>query len=152
MTTIHAEDAVRCVQRLPTPPMRFTEGPIRDITAIATMRKKVLSDGRIVRRVVSVDEIKPVGADGHEIRNVFRYDYGKDSFAPTTPAEVQDRSSRLNEIATSYGWSASKVQNSLALRAAYLAKCIAERGFTPDALSKMVRSFSADEIPREAKV
>jgi len=151
MTTIHAENADRCVQRLTTPPMRFAEGHIRDITAIATMRKTLLSDGRIVRRVVSVDEIKPVGGDGHEVRNVFAYDHEKDSFAPTTAPEVLDRSYRLNEIAKSYGWSAARVQNGLALRAAHLAKCIADGGFTPDAISKMVRRFSSEESLGEMK-
>ena len=46
ITTVHAEDADRCVQRVTTPPMRFKEGHVRDITAIATMRKVTLPDGR----------------------------------------------------------------------------------------------------------
>ena len=151
MTTIHAENAERCVQRLTTPPMRFTDGHVRDITAIATMRKVVLQDGRVVRRVVSVDELRPEGQDGHEIVNVFRYDPTTDSFAPTTPAEVLDRSFRLNEIADSFGWSPAAVQRSLAVRAARISGQIAGGELTPRALSKMVREFSAEESRRGAQ-
>ena len=145
MTTIHAENAERCVQRLTTPPMRFSEGHVRDLTAIATMRKVVLQDGRVVRRVVSVDELKPSGAYDHEIVNVFRYDPATDSFSPTTPAEVLDRSYRLNEIAESYGWSPSAVQTSQAVRAARIAGQIAGGGLNPQALSKMVKDFAVEE-------
>jgi len=151
MTTIHAESAERCVQRLTTPPMRFSEGHIRDVTAIATMRKVVLRDGRVARRVVSVDELRPQSPDGHEIINVFRYDPSADSFSPTTAAEVLDRSFRLNEIADSYGWSPAAVQRSLSVRAARIASKIAEGEFSPRSLSKMVREFSAEESRRGAE-
>ncbi len=145
MTTIHAENAERCVQRLTTPPMRFAEGHVRDITAIATTRKIVLSDGRVARRVVSVDEIKPVGADAHEIVNVFAYDPRTDSFGPTTPAEVVDRSFRLGEIAQSFGWTPAKVQDSLTARAAHLAKA-SEGDSSPESISAMVRDFARREL------
>jgi archaeal flagellar protein FlaI len=145
MTTIHAEDAERCVQRLTTPPMRFSAGHIRDITAIATMRRVVLQDGRVVRRVVSVDEVKPEGQDGHTILNVFRYNPSNDSFAPTTPAEVLDRSFRLGEIAECLGWSPAAVQRSLSLRAACISSQITKGELTPQALSKMVREITLDE-------
>ena len=146
MTTIHAENAERCVQRLTTPPMKFSAGHIRDITAIATMRKVVLHDGRVVRRVVSVDELRPDGPDGHQILNVFRYDPVTDSFAPTTPAEVLDRSYRLNEIADSFGWTPAAVQRSLSVRAARIAAQIAGGELAPQALSRMVREFSIEEL------
>jgi archaeal flagellar protein FlaI len=145
MTTIHAEGAEKCVQRLTTPPMRFAAGHVRDVTAIATMKKVELGDGRVVRRVVSVDEIKPVGADAHEILNVFWYDYGTDSFGPTTPAEVVDRSYRLNEIARGLGSSPATVQNSLSARAATIAKKVEDGEFSPEGLSKMVMEFSLEE-------
>ena len=145
MATVHAENAERCVQRLTTPPMRFSEGHIRDLTAIAAVRKVVLQDGRVVRRVVSVDELKPSGPDEHEIVNVFRYDPANDSFSPTTPAEVLDRSFRLNEIAESFGWTPAAVQASLAVRAARLSGQIAGGGLDPGALSKMVKEFSVQE-------
>jgi len=148
MTTIHAEDAERCVQRLTTPPMRFSAGHVRDITAIVTMRKVTLQDGRVVRRIVSVDELKPLGNDGHEIVNVFRYDPATDSFSPTTPAEVLDRSYRLNEIAESYGWSPDAVQASLAARAARISGGIAGGELTPQELSRMVREFAIEEAGR----
>jgi flagellar protein FlaI len=151
MTTIHAENAERCIQRLTTAPMRFSAAHVRDLTAIATMRKVVLQDGRVVRRVVSVDEVKPEGKEGHEIVNIFRYDPTSDSFAPTTPAEVLDRSYRLNEIAESFGWSPAAVQRSLAVRAARISSQIAGGELTPQALSKMVRSFAEDESKRGAE-
>ena len=152
ITTIHAENAERCVQRLTTPPMRFAAGHIRDITAIATMRKTPLPDGRVVRRLVSVDEIRPVGADGHELVNVFRYDYARDSFDPTTPAEVLDRSYRLNEIATSFGWSSSRVQQGLANRAAYISQSIRAGELTPEGLAAMVKRYAFKESPRELEM
>lgn len=150
MTTIHAENAERCVQRLTTPPMRFSEGHVRDLTAIATMRKVVLQDGRVVRRVVSVDELKPSGGYEHEIVNIFRYDPSSDSFSPTTPAEVLDRSFRLNEIAESFGWTPGAVQASLAVRAARIAGQIAGGDSSPRALSAMVREFSLEESRRRS--
>jgi type IV secretory pathway ATPase VirB11/archaellum biosynthesis ATPase/intein/homing endonuclease len=150
MTTIHAESAERCVQRLTTPPMRFSEGHVRDISAIATMRKVVLQGGRVVRRVVSVDEVKPASGYGHEIVNVFRYDPSTDSFSPTTPAEVLDRSYRLNEIAASFGWTPAAVQGSLAVRAARITGLIAGGGLDPRALSRMVKEFAVDESKRGA--
>ncbi|MDG6909289.1 MAG: type II/IV secretion system ATPase subunit [Nitrososphaerota archaeon] len=149
MTTIHAESAERCLQRLTTPPMRFSQGHLRDITAIATMRKVVLQDGRVVRRVVSVDEVKPDGGEGHEVVNVFRYDPSSDSFAPTTPAEVLDRSFRLNEIGEGFGWSPAAVQGSLASRAARISGRIADGELTPRALSKMVKDFAAEGSGRK---
>ena len=148
MTTVHAEDAERCVQRLTTPPMRFTAGHVRDLTAIATMRKVVLQDGRVVRRVVSVDEVKPEGDGGHIILNIFRYDPSSDSFSPTTPAEVLDRSFRLNEIAECSGWSPAAVQASLAERAASISGRVATGELTPGALSNMVREFAKAEPRR----
>ncbi len=150
MTTIHAESAEMCVQRLTTPPMRFAEGHVRDITAIATMKRTVLDDGRIARRVVSVDEVRPVGAGGHEIVNVFRHDRQSDSFRPATPAEVVDRSFRLREIAGSFGWDQGRVQRSLASRAAYMARAVSGGEFTPSAMSRMVREHSAREFRDEA--
>ncbi len=149
ITTIHAENAERCIQRLTTPPMKFASGHVRDITAIATMRKTPLPDGRVVRRLVSVDEVRPVGTDGHEILNVFRYDYVHDSFAPTTPAEVLDRSFRLNEIASSFGWSSSRVQQGLANRAAYISQSVQAGELTPEALAAMVKRYSSREAARE---
>jgi len=151
MTTIHAENAERCIQRLTTPPMRFSAAHIRDLTAIATMRKVVLQDGRVVRRVVSVDELRPEGKDGHETVNVFRYDPTADSFSPTTPAEVLDRSFRLNEIAESFGWSPAAVQRSLAVRAAHISSQIAGGELTPQALSKMVKDFATAESKQGAE-
>ncbi len=145
MTTIHAENAERCVQRLTTPPMRFAEGHVRDITAIATMRKVPLGDGRVVRRVVSVDEIKPASADSHEVLNVFRYDVRSDSFSPTTPAEVVDRSYRLGEIAQSFGWPQARVQESLTARAACLARA-SDDASSPETVSAMVRNFARQEL------
>jgi archaeal flagellar protein FlaI len=145
MATIHAEDAERCVHRLTTPPMRFSAGHIRDITAIATTRKVVLQDGRVVRRVTSVDEVKPTGTTDYEMVNVFRYNPANDSFAPTTPAEVLDRSFRLNEIAESSGWSPSGVQASLTMRAARISRQISGGELSPEALSKMVMDFSMEE-------
>lgn len=149
IATVHAENAEKCVQRLTTPPMRFSSGHVRDLTAIATMRKISLPDGRVVRRMVSVDEIQPEGSDGHNIVNIFRYDYASDSFSPTTPAEVLDRSFRLNEIAQSYGWSSTRVQMSLANRAAYITDSIRSRELTPEALASMVRRYSAKESRQE---
>jgi flagellar protein FlaI len=149
ITTIHAENADRCVQRLTTPPMRFAPGHVRDITAIATMRKTPLPDGRVVRRLVSVDEIRPVGPDAHEIVNVFGYDYAQDSFAPTTPAEVLDRSFRLNEIARSFGWTSSRVQQGLANRAAYISQSVKDGEFTPEGLASMVKRYASRESSRE---
>jgi flagellar protein FlaI len=146
MTTIHAENAERTVQRLTTPPMRFAEGHVRDITAIATMRKVALADGRVARRLVSVDEIRPVGPDGHVIVNVFRYDHGNDSFEPTTPAEVMDRSYRLGEIAQSFGWTPARVQRGLAARAAWLSKRVAEGSWSAESISAMVGELAKSEI------
>ncbi|MDA4129059.1 MAG: type II/IV secretion system ATPase subunit [Thaumarchaeota archaeon] len=149
ITTVHAEDAQRCVQRVTTPPMRFTLGHVRDITAIATIRKIFLPDGRIVRRVVSVDEIRPVGADSHEIVNVFKYDYSKDSFSPTTPEAVLERSFRLKEIAESFGWVYNHVISSLSNRAAYIANAISSGEFNSEKLSSMVREYVAKESRHE---
>jgi len=149
ITTIHAENAERCVQRLTTPPMRFAAGHVRDITAIATMKKTPLPDGRVVRRLVSVDEIRPLGSDEHEIVNVFRYDYAGDSFSPTTPAEVLDRSYRLNEIARSFGWGSARVQQGLANRAAYISQSVRSGELTAEGLAAMVRRYASKESPRE---
>jgi hypothetical protein len=113
------------------------------------MRKIVLPDGRMVRRLVSVDEIRPVGSDGHEILNVFAYDYAYDSFSPTTPAEVLDRSFRLNEIATSFGWTSSRVQRSLANRAAYISESVKSHEITAQALASMVARYAARESTYE---
>ena len=109
----------------------------------------VLLEIKEVRRVVSVDEIRPSGPSGFDIANVFAYDYAFDSFSPTTPAEVLDRSYRLNEIAKSFGWSPSRVQASLAGRAAYVAEAVNGGGFSPSALASMVRGYAAKETLRE---
>lgn len=146
MTTLHAENAERTIQRLTTPPMRFAEGHVRDITAIATMRKVVLDDGRVARRLVSVDEIRPVGPDGHVIVNVFRYDHQGDSFEPTTPAEVMDRSYRLGEIAQSFGWTPGRAQKSLAARAAVLSMKVAEGNWSSESVSSMVSGLAKSEL------
>lgn len=148
MTTVHAENAERCIQRLTTPPMRFAEGHVRDITAIATMRKTALSDGRVARRMVSVDEVKPVGPGGHEIVNIFSYDRAADAFSPTTAAEVVDRSYHLDQIGRTFGWAPARVQASLEARAAALSGQVAAGGFSPESLSEMVRRFSEDDAAR----
>ena len=150
MTTIHAENAEKCVQRLKTPPMKFSEGHIRDLTAIATIRKVTLLDGSVVRRVVSVDELKPDGPEGHAILNIFRYDAATDCFSPTTPAEVLDRSYRLNEIADGLGRSPYAVQQSLSTRAGRISNLVANGSFDAQTLSKMIRDFSTDEARLEA--
>ncbi len=152
ITTVHAEDAERCVQRVTTPPMRFAAGHIRDITAIATTRKVVLPDGRVVRRVVSVDEIRPVGANSHDILNIFRYDHAADQFSPTTPEEVAERSFRLKQIAEGLGWTPSHTLSNLTNRAAYVSNAISNKGFSAADLSTMVRSYISKEFPRELQV
>jgi flagellar protein FlaI len=149
ITTVHAEDAERCVQRVTTPPMRFAEGHVRDITAIATTRKVVLGDGTTARRVVSVDEIVPVGRDSHEIVNVFGYDFATDTFSPATPAEVLDRSLRLKEMAESFGWTKEQVLSSLTRRAAYISDAVSKGEFSPSDLSSLVRAYIVREAPRE---
>jgi len=149
ITTVHAEDAERCIQRVTNPPMRFKEGHVRDITAIVTMKKVTLPDGKIVRRVVSIDEICPVGSDSHEIVNVFKYNYADDSFSPTTPEEVFKRSYRLKRMAESFGWTNEQVLRSLTNRASYISAAIAKREFQPEALASMVRSYIAKESLRE---
>jgi len=149
ITTVHAEDADRCVQRVTTPPLRFKEGHVRDITAIATVRKVTLPDGKIVRRVVSTDEIRPVGSNSHEIVNVFRYNFTDDSFSPTSPEEVFDRSYRLKKIAESFGWTNEQVLRSLTNRAAYIAKAVANGEISPSDLSSMVRAYVIREALRE---
>jgi energy-coupling factor transporter ATP-binding protein EcfA2 len=146
MTTIHAENAERTIQRLTTPPMRFAEGHVRDITAIATMRKVALDNGQVARRLVSVDEIRPVGPDGHVIVNVFRYDHESDSFEPTTPAEVVDRSYRLGEIAQSFGWTPARVQRGLVARAARLSRAAAEGRWSAESISAMVSDLAKSEL------
>jgi hypothetical protein len=123
---------------------------VRDITAIATMRKVVLDDGRVSRRLVSVDEIRPVGPDGHVIVNVFRYDHANDSFEPTTPAEVVDRSYRLGEIAQSFGWTPSRVQQGLASRAAWLSRRVADSDWSAESISSMVSEMAKSETRRPA--
>jgi len=149
ITTIHAEDAERCIQRVTTPPMRFAEGHIRDITAIATMRKVFLADGRVARRVVSVDEIRPIGPDSQAIVNVFRYSYATDSFSPTTPREVLDRSFRLGQICNGFGWTPDQVLASLSRRAAYLSDAINNSELSIGKLSAIVRDYLARESARE---
>jgi archaeal flagellar protein FlaI len=149
ITTVHAEDAERCVQRVTTPPMRFAEGHVRDITAIVTMRKVVLRDGTTARRVISVDEIRPVGHDSHEVVNVFRYDFATDSFSPVTPEEVVDRSFRLKEMADTFGWTEKQVLSSLEKRAAYISNAVSKSEFSPSDLSSMVRAYIAREALRE---
>ena len=152
MTTIHAENAERTIQRLTTPPMRFAEGHVRDITAVATMRKVSIGDGRVARRLVSVDEIRPVGPDGHVIVNVFRYDHQSDSFEPTTPAEVLDRSYRLGEIAQGFGWSPGRVQRGLAERAAWLSREVADGERSSESISSMVSGLAKAELRAVADV
>ena len=149
ITTVHAEDAERCVQRVTSPPMRFTKGHVRDITAIATMRKVTMPDGMMVRRVVSVDEIRPVGPDAHEIVNVFKYSHATDSFTPTTPEEVLERSFRLKQIAEGFGWEPARALSSLTNRAAYISNAVRNSDFSADALSSMVKEYVAKEFPRE---
>jgi archaeal flagellar protein FlaI len=149
ITTVHAEDAERCVQRVTTPPMRFAEGHVRDITAIATTRKVVLRDGTTARRVISIDEIRPVGHDSHEVVNIFKYDFATDSFSPVTPGEVLDRSFRLKEMAESFGWTEKQVLGSLEKRAAYISNAVSKGEFSPTDLSSMVRSYITREALRE---
>ncbi|MBI3858808.1 MAG: type II/IV secretion system ATPase subunit [Thaumarchaeota archaeon] len=64
----------------------------------------------------------------------------------TTPAEVVDRSYRLAEIARGLGWSPSKLQAKLTMRAAYVARTIGGGNFSPQALSEMVRDFSVTDL------
>jgi archaeal flagellar protein FlaI len=149
ITTVHAEDAERCLQRVTTPPLRFAEGHIRDITAIATVRKIVLPDGTTARRLISVDEIRPVGHDSHEIVNVFKYNFATDSFSPVSPEEVVDRSFRLKEMADSFGWTKGQVLKSLANRAAYISNAVSKGEFSPSDLSGIVRTYATREALRE---
>jgi flagellar protein FlaI len=149
ITTVHAEDAARCIQRVTTPPMSFKEGHVQDITAIATMRRIPLPDLRWVRRVVSVDEIRPLGGTSHDIINIFHYDPATDSFSPSTPEEVLERSFRLKELAKDFGWTPENVLASLTNRAAYIAKAVENREFSADDLSRMVRTYVAKEFPKE---
>jgi len=148
ITTVHAEDAERCIQRISNPPMRFTSGHVRDITAIATMRKVSLPDGRIVRRVVSVDEIRPQGRDGAEILNIFRYNHCTDSVAPTTPEAVLEGSFRLKQIGAGFGWTPENVLDSLTDRAGIIAAAVANSEFSPDQLSSLVRKYVSNRFAR----
>jgi len=149
ITTVHAEDAERCIQRITNPPMRFTSGHVRDITSIATMRKVVLPDGRIVRRVVSIDEVRPQGKDGADILNIFSYHHSTDSFSPTTPEEVLERSFRLKQIAASFGWTSEDVLRSLTNRAGHLESAITNGEFSADELSSVVTRYLSKESRRE---
>lgn len=149
ITTLHAEDAESTVIRVTNPPMKFTEGHVRDVTAIVTMRKLFMPDGKIARRVYSIDEIKKVGKSDHEIVNVFSYDPVDDTFSPTTPEEVVKRSVRLKDIATAFGWNDGQVVASLKTRAAYLSDAIAHQRLSVDDLSKLVRRYTIQESRRE---
>ena len=149
IVTTHAEDAERCIQRITHPPMKFTIGHVRDITAIATMRKVTLPDGKVVRRVMSIDEVCPQKADSYSLVNVFRYQPASDSFTPTTPEEVLERSFRLKQIAETFGWTNEHVLGSLAHRASYIKDAVDKGEFTIADLAERVRQYIASEFPGE---
>ncbi len=149
ITTLHAEDAESTVIRVTNPPMKFTEGHVRDVTAIVTMRKLFMPDGKIARRVYSIDEIKKVGKSDHEIVNVFSYDPVNDTFSPTTPEEVVAKSIRLKDIATAFGWNDEQVVASLKTRAAYLSDAVSHQKLSADDLARLVRKYTIQESRRE---
>ncbi len=149
--TVHAASTRDCITRITTSPMRFVPGHVRDISAIVTMRRVKLPDGREVRRVSNVDEVVPneVDHNAYEVRNIFQYRPEGDSFTPTTPEEVLERSYRIRKAGEYFGWSNEHMLASLTGRAGYLTDAIREGVFGINQLSEKVRSYYAKEYLKE---
>jgi len=146
--TVHAANTRDCITRITNPPMRFTVGHVRDISAIVTMGRIRLPDLREVRRAVSVDEIVPNELDprAYEIRGIFQYRPDGDSFTPTAPEEVVERSYRLRKVAEYFGWNNEHMLASLTSRAAFIASAIRDGVFGTKELSDRLRAYYGREL------
>jgi len=146
--TVHAANTRDCITRIANPPMRFTVGHVRDISAIVTMGRIRLPDLREVRRVVTVDEIVPNELDhsSYEIRNIFDYHPDGDSFTPTTPEEAIERSYRLRKVTEYFGWNNEHMLASLTSRAAFIASAIRDGVFGTKELSDRLRAYYGREL------
>ena len=90
MCTLHADSSESVVKRLSSPPMNIPPANIAMIDAILVMKKYSLPDGRHIRRVNEVTEVKEYVPEENriELHPVFVYDVSSDEYVQLNDSYV----------------------------------------------------------------
>ncbi len=123
MATFHADDADSAVVRLSLDPISLPSLFLRSIKAIATVRRMVGYDGRVVRRLVAVTEV-----DGDELRDVVAWDQASGEPAPSAPEELVESSRAIVWAWERLGRPMASPTAELEARASFLSELVGAQG------------------------
>ncbi|MDA4123917.1 MAG: type II/IV secretion system ATPase subunit [Thaumarchaeota archaeon] len=116
LCTLHADDGPSAIQRLISKPMDVPEAFIPFLNLAITVRRLTLhvkgGGTRVVRRIISIDEVNGVG----DYNSIFTWDPGSDTLIP----DSLKKSKRLARIAKDLGITFPQVEEELMRRSTVL--------------------------------
>ena len=139
LTTFHGGDPIEALTRMASEPLNVKLAGQLLIWAIVTMRRLV-SRGKVIRRVASIDEIHPTEYHNEKPKlvRIFEWNMSDDTFTPNDPHEVVKRSVRLREVMKFMGWNTDKLIKELEERELFLNKLVSRGVFR---YSDVIREF-----------
>ena len=146
MCTFHANSIEEAFMRMTSPPLDVKPAFLMLIWAIVLMRRVRLRDRRVVRRMTRVWEVTGLDLESNKpiplnYTEVFTWDPFTDSFNPTLPEEVFERSYRLKQVAEANGLTEGEIIEELRARAKYIEDMVKEHVFDYNMVSKRLFEF-----------
>jgi len=144
--TFHANSIEEAFMRMTSPPLNVKPAFLMLIWAIVLMRRVKLRDGRVVRRMAKVWEIRGVNLESNkpiplDYTTVFAWDPYTDSFKPNDPNEVFEKSCRLKQIAEANALTKEELIEELEIRSNYIEEMVRERIFDYNNVAKRLFEF-----------
>lgn len=140
VATFHAENKVKMIQRLTSEPINIPLTFVDNLN-VAVFQQSVQKDGRLRRRVTSVDEIEGYSEfDGGIVtRPVFAYDFARD----THTFQGKNNSFILEKkVAAAHGWdNPERVYDELEHRTRILAALVERRVLDADAVNAILTAY-----------
>ncbi|HID18397.1 TPA: hypothetical protein EYP27_02530, partial [Candidatus Bathyarchaeota archaeon] len=142
-TTFHAESPEAALQRMRNPPLNVPEGNLMHISCFIQLARIVTAEGKHIRRVTEVAEIVP-GEREIRLNRLFTWTPRTDSFNPTDPAMVVERSVRLTTVMKLTGMGSEEIYRELRARAALLGKLVEEEKLSYRDFSEAVLKYHVE--------
>ncbi len=146
--TFHANSIEEAFMRMTSPPLNVKPAFLMLIWAVVLMRRVKLRNGRVVRRMAKVWEMTGLDLEANKpiplnYTEVFTWNPFTDTFSPSTPEEVVERSYRLKQVAEANGLSIDELLIELEKRASYIEDMVRDKIFNYEEVSvRLFRYYS----------
>ncbi len=144
--TFHANSIEEAFMRMTSPPLNVKPAFLMLIWSIVLMRRVKLRNGHVVRRMAKVWEITRLDLEANKpiplnYTEVFTWNPFIDTFSPSTPEEVIERSYRLKQVAEANGLTLDELIAELEKRSRYIKEMVKDRVFDYGEVSKKLFEY-----------